>query len=57
MPTCCIDLFAEQQQLKILHTKEQVSEPVYLVSKRYSSLAARYDIIIKHIEMVLPKFG
>jgi len=53
IPKCCVNLFSEQDKLRILNTEEVVTEPVYIVSKRNSTLAKRYDIIINNIESVI----
>ncbi len=50
VPKWCVDLFAEKEHLKIIHTNQRVQDPVYLVTKLNSPLAKRYDRIIDIIK-------
>ncbi|MBF9003200.1 MULTISPECIES: LysR family transcriptional regulator [Vibrio] len=53
IPRCCVNLFLERDKLQVLDIAENVKDPVYLVSKRHSELARRYDRVVKVIEETL----
>lgn len=53
IPKCCVSLFPERNKLQVLNIVENVTEPVYLVTKRHSQLARRYEQIVKVIEGTL----
>ncbi|MFV0448488.1 MAG: LysR family transcriptional regulator [Vibrio sp.] len=53
VPKRCVNLFADRDKLQILDIEKEVNEPVYLVSKRHSQLALRYDQVVKVIEDTL----
>nr|QIH43194.1 LysR family transcriptional regulator [Vibrio ziniensis] len=53
VPKCCVSLFPERDELQVLDIEKNVKEPVYLVSKRHSQLARRYERVVKVIEDTL----
>lgn len=53
VPKCCVSLFPDRDKLKVLDIKKNVKETVYLVYKRHSQLARRYDQVVKVIEKTL----
>ena len=53
VPNWCVELFYGKNKLKVLETKKDVLEPVYLVSKLNTSLGKRYHQVISVIEKTL----
>jgi DNA-binding transcriptional LysR family regulator len=53
VPKSCVSLFLQRDDLHILEMEKSVEEPVYLVSKKHSQLARRYDCVVKVIENIL----
>ncbi len=50
VPKCCVNLFPDRDNLQVLDIEQNVKESVYLVSKRHSQLARRYEQVVKVIE-------
>ena len=53
VPKCCVNLFPDRDKIQILDIAQNVKEPVYLVSKRHSQLARRYEQVVQIIEDTL----
>ena len=53
VPKCCVNLFPDRDKLQVLDIEQNVKESVYLVSKRHSQLARRYERVVKVIEDTL----
>lgn len=53
VPKCCVNLFPDRDKLQVLDIEQNVKESVYLVSKRHSQLARRYEQVVKVIENTL----
>ena len=53
LPTSTLDFVSSADKLTVYKAKNEVTEPLYCVQSRHSSLPARYAIVKKAITRVL----